>query len=81
MLMIDTDTTVHADVAPERLFSLHDRCDRCGLQSYYVAQKGSSELLFCKHHGEDHRLALDFHGWTLLDFTIQLDPTPFVDNG
>lgn len=75
-----TATLVPTEVAPTRLFSLHDRCDRCGFQAYYVAQKDVSEMVFCKHHGEEHRLALDFQGWTLLDFTVELAPPAPIDN-
>ena len=74
-----TATLAPTNVVTERLFSLHDRCDRCGFQSYYVAQKNGSEILFCAHHGNEHSVALDFQGWSMLDFTSNLDPTP-VDN-
>lgn len=59
--------------APARLFSLHDRCDRCDFQAYYVAQKDTSELCFCAHHGNQHMVILMAKGWIVLDFTSELD--------
>ncbi len=36
-----------------------DRCDRCGAQAYVRAVLASGgELLFCAHHGREHRDAL-----------------------
>lgn len=81
MTLADTDTVADlltdaptAETIPVRQFSLHDRCDRCGFQSYYVAQKKDKpELVFCKHHGERHIVALTIEGWTVYDFTAELN--------
>ncbi|MGI4894091.1 MAG: DUF7455 domain-containing protein [Janthinobacterium lividum] len=36
-----------------------DRCDRCGAQAYVrVVLSAGGELLFCAHHGREHRDAL-----------------------
>ena len=77
MTMVATETLASPTVAPERLFSLHDRCDRCGFQSYYVAQKARcAELTFCHHHGNEHAESLKCQGWLLVDFTSELDIQP-----
>ena len=55
-----------------REFSYHDRCDRCGFQSYYVIVKNDDELTFCKHHGDRHAPAAELKGWTVFDFTDRL---------
>ena len=36
-----------------------DRCDRCGAQAYVrVLLAGGGELVFCAHHGREHKDAL-----------------------
>ncbi|WP_308470085.1 MULTISPECIES: DUF7455 domain-containing protein [Kineococcus] len=36
-----------------------DRCDRCGAQAYLrVTLPSGGELLFCGHHGREHKNAL-----------------------
>ena len=32
-----------------------DRCDQCGAQAYIRVGVGSSELLFCAHHGHKYQ--------------------------
>jgi ribosomal protein S14 len=44
-----------------------DRCDRCGAQAYIRAELGSQDMLFCAHHGREHRDALTAKGWVLHD--------------
>ena len=37
-----------------------DRCDRCGAQAYLRVRLASgSELLFCTHHKNEHKDALE----------------------
>jgi len=37
-----------------------DRCDRCGAQAYVrVRLVSGGELLFCSHHGKEHRSELE----------------------
>ncbi|MES2094758.1 MAG: hypothetical protein V4531_13255 [Actinomycetota bacterium] len=43
-----------------------DRCDSCGAQAYIRVAIGSSELLFCAHHGKKYQeklamIASDWH--------------------
>jgi hypothetical protein len=43
-----------------------DRCDSCGAQAYIRVSIGSSELLFCAHHGKKYQeklslLATEWH--------------------
>ena len=36
-----------------------DRCDRCGAQAFVRAtMPNGSDLLFCRHHGNEHLTAL-----------------------
>lgn len=37
----------------------HDRCDACGAQAYVSVSMISGELLFCGHHYEKHKVALE----------------------
>ncbi len=54
-------------VVEDTSLNIADRCDRCGAQAYVrVTLPGGSELLFCKHHGNEHadklkQVALDIH--------------------
>jgi hypothetical protein len=36
-----------------------DRCDECGAQAYIRVKLASGELLFCGHHGNEKREALE----------------------
>lgn len=63
-------TTTPADAAP---LTAHDRCDRCGAQAYVRATlPGGTELLFCGHHGNEHRPNLLVAGAALHDETEKL---------
>jgi len=54
--MIDTKN-------PSVEFTAQDRCDRCGAQALSSATKDGTEILFCRHHIEKHKLALEMSGW------------------
>ena len=50
-----------------------DRCDRCGAQAYVRAVLPvGTELLFCGHHGNEHRPALLMAGAAISDETDKL---------
>ena len=49
-----------------------DRCDRCGAQAYIRARLSHGELLFCAHHGHQHRAALEGRLVQLHDETHRL---------
>ena len=54
-----------------------DRCDRCGAQAYVRVVLGSGgELLFCAHHGREHRDALRDVAADIQDETRRLSATP-----
>ncbi|GAB7190003.1 hypothetical protein NUM3379_07090 [Kineococcus sp. NUM-3379] len=56
-----------------------DRCDRCGAQAYVRVLLGSGgELLFCAHHGREHRQALQGVAAEIQDETGRLTTTPHV---
>lgn len=44
-------------LAPEASTQLtaQDRCDQCGAQAYIRVGVGTSELLFCAHHGHKYQ--------------------------
>lgn len=44
-----------------------DRCDACGTAAMERWENGISELLFCKHHANHHRIALAAAGWILTE--------------
>jgi hypothetical protein len=54
-----------------------DRCDRCGAQAYVRANLGNGGvLLFCAHHANEHRPALEAAGAVFHDESERLDSTP-----
>ena len=54
-----------------------DRCDRCGAQAYVRARLVSGGvLLFCAHHANEHRSALEAAGALFYDESDRLDETP-----
>jgi ribosomal protein L37E len=53
-----------------------DRCDRCGAQAYVRVQlNAGGELLFCAHHGREHRDALRAAGADIHDESQKLAAT------
>ncbi|WP_432544921.1 DUF7455 domain-containing protein [Kineococcus sp. SYSU DK002] len=53
-----------------------DRCDRCGAQAYVrVVLSAGGELLFCAHHGREHRQALRASGADIHDESQKLAAT------
>jgi hypothetical protein len=54
-----------------------DRCDRCGAQAYVRATlMTGGELLFCVHHANEHRPALEENGAVFYDESGRLAATP-----
>lgn len=50
-----------------------DRCDRCGAQAYLRATlPNGGELLFCAHHGREHRERLEQMDAHIQDETSRL---------
>ena len=56
-----------------------DRCDRCGAQAYVRASlPRGGELIFCAHHANDYRTALEAKGADIYDESARLAETPAV---
>lgn len=49
------DTTAVEKPDSSHLLTASDRCDSCGAQAYIRVAIGSSELLFCAHHGRKYQ--------------------------
>jgi hypothetical protein len=49
-----------------------DRCDKCSVQAFMIAEKGTMTLLFCGHHGKQYSQTLELRGWSMLDFTDEI---------
>ena len=47
-----------AQAATRELCAL-DRCDVCGAQAYVLVELSTGELLFCGHHANEKRAALE----------------------
>jgi hypothetical protein len=66
MSQIAPESTVIDEIAAPHELTAADRCDSCGAQAYIRVSIGSSELLFCAHHGKKYQekltaLATDWH--------------------
>lgn len=44
-----------------------DHCDACGTQAFVKATRDGQVLLFCGHHGRQHRAELVARGWVVMD--------------
>ena len=68
--MIDTmETAVDEQIEPG--LTAHDRCDRCPAQAYVLMTKGSSQLMFCRHHGKKFTPEMSVQGWHFHDFNLE----------
>lgn len=56
-----------------------DRCDVCGAQAYLRVVLASGELLFCAHHGNAHRDALERQALFIQDESDRLTRPDEVD--
>ena len=55
MTQIAPDTTAVEELESSHQLTSSDRCDSCGAQAYIRVAIGSSELLFCAHHGKKYQ--------------------------
>lgn len=42
---------------------VEQRCDRCGARGYTIAEKGTTMLVFCNHHGAEFAPGLKEKGF------------------
>lgn len=56
---MQTDTEQTEDQTQVAELTAADRCDECGAQAYIRVELASGELLFCGHHGNEKREALE----------------------
>jgi hypothetical protein len=66
MSQIAPETTAIDEFESSHQLTAADRCDSCGAQAYIRVAIGSSELLFCAHHGKKYQdklaaVASDWH--------------------
>ena len=66
MSQIAPETTAMDELEASHELTASDRCDSCGAQAYIRVAIGSSELLFCAHHGKKYQeklaaVASDWH--------------------
>jgi hypothetical protein len=60
------ETTAVDELDSRHELTAADRCDSCGAQAYIRVSIGTSELLFCAHHGKKYQeklstLATNWH--------------------
>ncbi len=55
MNQIAPETNVADDLGSGNQLTASDRCDSCGAQAYIRVAIGTSELLFCSHHGKKYQ--------------------------
>jgi hypothetical protein len=56
MHMQSTETELETEATQS--LNAADRCDECGAQAYIRVELATGELLFCGHHGNEKREAL-----------------------
>ncbi|MCU1513492.1 MAG: hypothetical protein JWO10_582 [Microbacteriaceae bacterium] len=66
MSQIAPETTTLDELHSAHELTASDRCDSCGAQAYIRVSIGTSELLFCSHHGKKYQeklaaVASDWH--------------------
>jgi hypothetical protein len=66
MSQLAPETTDLDELHPQHELTAADRCDSCGAQAYIRVSIGTSELLFCAHHGKKYQeklaaVASDWH--------------------
>lgn len=66
MSQIAPETTAIDELESSHELTASDRCDSCGAQAYIRVAIGTSELLFCAHHGRKYQeklsaVASDWH--------------------
>ncbi|HEY0260824.1 MAG TPA: hypothetical protein VGC18_13350 [Lacisediminihabitans sp.] len=59
MSQIAPETTALDELESSHQLTASDRCDSCGAQAYIRVAIGSSELLFCAHHGKKYQEKLE----------------------
>jgi hypothetical protein len=52
-------TEIEQEQEVNNSLSAADRCDECGAQAYIRVELATGELLFCGHHGNEKRDALE----------------------
>lgn len=58
--MQDSETVVTTDeIGKSSALTAADRCDSCGAQAYVRATLQFGELLFCLHHAQANKAALE----------------------
>jgi hypothetical protein len=48
-----------AQISKQAGLNATDRCDICGAQAYIRVELATGELIFCSHHGNEKRAALE----------------------
>ena len=57
---MQTEATTETGETTERYqLTALDRCDECGAQAYIRVELASGDLLFCSHHGNEKKAALE----------------------
>ena len=73
--VMDTATAPPPVLDAPAPLTLLDRCDACGAQAFLRATlPGGGDLLFCGHHGNEHRASLLGAGAVIHDETDRIRP-------
>ena len=57
---------------PDYVLTAEDRCDACRAQAYVYVVLESGELLFCFHHWNENKSALESSATEVLDESAKL---------
>ena len=64
---METNTEV-----PDYVLTAEDRCDACGAQAYVYVALESGDLLFCLHHWNENKSALEESATEVVDESAKL---------
>ncbi len=64
---METNTEV-----PDYVLTAEDRCDACGAQAYVYVALESGDLLFCLHHWNENKNALEESATEVVDESARL---------
>jgi hypothetical protein len=57
---------------PDYVITTEDRCDACGAQAYVYVALESGDLLFCFHHWNENRSAIEPSATEVIDESAKL---------
>ncbi len=58
------------------MLAVSELCDACGTPALVTAKREGQVLVFCRHHGAQHRASLVAQGWVVVDESDRVPARP-----